>query len=80
MTEEEYKEYLEYLEKLDQEIKKTSRKISNNGPGYNRSFHYLNQKQQQILSIINQNVDYKVKGVSDKVYGGAGEHSDWSVR
>ena len=72
MTEEEYKEYLEYLEKLDQEIKKTSRKISNNGPGYNRSFHYLNQKQQQILSIINQNVDYKVKGVSDKVYGGAG--------
>ena len=72
MTEEEYKEYLEYLEKLDQEIKKTSRKISNNGPGYNRSFHYLNQKEQQILSIINQNVDYKVKGVSDKVYGGAG--------
>ena len=72
MTEEEYKEYLEYLEKLDQEIKKTSRKISNNGPGYNRSFHYLNQKEQQILSIINQNVDYKVKGVSDKVYAGAG--------
>ena len=72
MTEEEYKEYLEYLEKLDQEIKKTSRKISNNGPGYNRSFHYLNQKEQQILSIINQNVDYKVKGVSDKVYGSAG--------
>ena len=71
MTEEEYKEYLEYLEKLDQEIKKTSSKISNNGPGYNRSFHYLNQKEQQILSIMNQNVDYKVKGVSDKVYGSA---------
>lgn len=42
MTEEEYKKYLEYLEKLDEEIEKTSRKISNYGPGQNRSRNYLN--------------------------------------
>lgn len=46
MTEEEYKEYLEYLAKLDEEIEKTSGRISNYGPGQNRSHKYLNQQKQ----------------------------------
>ena len=73
MTKEEYEDYLTYLETLNKQIEKTAQKISSPGLSYNRSYNYLKQQEQKILGFSNQDVNYKLKGVPDYIYGGGGE-------
>lgn len=73
MTKEEFEDYLTYLETLNKQIEKTAQNISSPGLSYNRSYNYLKQQEQKILGLSKQNVNHKLKGVPDYIYGGGGE-------